>query len=188
MERDAGMLKFPSLGHAATVPDIMRLSPEAGRPLFEMHEAVMRSSSALTPGQRELIATYVSGLNGCRYCHGVHAEATKAYGDVSSSVIEGLMDDVEFTGVDAMLRPTLRYARKLTLAPSSVTADDAAAVYEAGWDEKTLHDAILVICVFNFMNRLLEGHGIHGNDELYKSRGPMLKEYGYLPLIRRLQS
>lgn len=181
------MLKFPSLGHAATVPDIMRLSPEAGRPLFEMHEAVMRSPSALTPGQRELIATYVSGLNGCRYCHGVHAEATKAYGDVPPSVVDGLMDDVEFAAVDARFRPMLRYARTLTLAPSSVTPEDAAAVYAAGWDEKALHDAILVVCVFNFMNRLLEGHGIHGHDELYKSRGPMLKEHGYLPLIRKLR-
>src|SRR5687767_9748993 len=130
------MLKFPSLGHAATVPDIMRLSPEAGRPLFEMHEAIMRSPSALTPGQRELIATYVSGLNGCRYCYGVHAETTRAYGDVPSAAVDGLMDDVEFTGVEARLRPVLRYARKLTLAPSSVTTDDATAVYEAGWDEK----------------------------------------------------
>ena len=41
MTPDAITLKFPSLGAGATVPDIMRLSPEAGRPLFEMHEAVM---------------------------------------------------------------------------------------------------------------------------------------------------
>jgi alkylhydroperoxidase family enzyme len=73
------------------------------------------------------------------------------------------------------LRPILRYARKLTREPATVTADDAAAVYAAGWDEKALHDAILVVCVFNFMNRLLEGHGIHGSEELYQSRGPMLK-------------
>jgi hypothetical protein len=97
------------------------------------------------------------------------------------------MDDVEFTGVEARLRPILRYARRLTLAPSSVTAADAAAVYEAGWDEQALHDAVLVICIFNFMNRLLEGHGIRGSDELYRSRGPMLKEHGYLPLIRKLR-
>ena len=188
MEPDENTLKFPSLGPAATVPDIMRLSPEAGRPLFEMHEAVMRGPSALTPGQRELIATYVSGLNGCQYCHGVHAETTKAYADVPAAAVDRLMQDVEFAGFDARLRPILHYAKKLTLAPSSVTADDAAAVYDAGWDEKALHDAILVVCVFNFMNRLLEGHGIYGNEDLFKSRGPMLKEHGYLPLIRKLQS
>ena len=103
------------------------------------------------------------------------------------AAVDRLMDDVEFAGFDTRLRPILYYAKKLTVAPSSVTADDAAAVYEAGWDEEALHDAILVVCVFNFMNRLLEGHGIHGNQELFKSRGPMLKEHGYLPLIRKLR-
>src|ERR671911_2999901 len=111
MEPDKKTLKFPSLGPAATVPDIMRLSPEAGRPLFEMHEAVMRGPSALTPGQRELIATYVSGLNGCRYCYGVHAETTKAYGVVPSAAVDRLMEDVEFTGFEDRFRSILRYAK-----------------------------------------------------------------------------
>jgi hypothetical protein len=37
------------------------------------------------------------------------------------------------------------------------------------------------------MNRLLEAHGVHGDDALYRERGPMLKQYGYLPLIRLLR-
>jgi hypothetical protein len=37
------------------------------------------------------------------------------------------------------------------------------------------------------MNRLLEGHGVHGNEALFKQRGPMLKKYGYLPLIKLLR-
>src|ERR671911_174638 len=111
MELDENTLKFPSLGLGATVPDIMRLSPEAGRPLFEMHEVVMRGPSALTPGQRELIATYVSGLNGCQYCHGVHAETTKAYADVPAAAVDRLMEDVEFTGFDDRFRSILRYAK-----------------------------------------------------------------------------
>jgi uncharacterized peroxidase-related enzyme len=187
MGRAEGTSKFPSLGEGAAVPDILRLSPAAGRPLLELHEAVMRGPSALTPGQRELIATYVSGLNGCRYCHGVHAETTKAYAEVPAAAVDRLMTDLELAGFDVRLRPILRYARKLTLEPAGVTAADATAVYEAGWDEQALHDAILVTCLFNFMNRLLEGHGIHGDEDLYKRRGPMLREHGYLPLIRRLQ-
>jgi hypothetical protein len=45
----------------------------------------------------------------------------------------------------------------------------------------------MVACLFNFMNRLLEGHGVHGDEQIYKSRGSTLKEYGYLPLIRTLR-
>jgi uncharacterized peroxidase-related enzyme len=180
------MAIFPTLGDNAAVPDILKMSPEAGTPLLQMHEAIMRGPSPLTPGERELIAAYASGLNDCRYCHGVHAETAKAFG-IPGDAIDRMFDDVEFSGFDDKLKPILRLAGKLTKAPASVTEADSQAVFDAGWDEKALHDAILVVCCFNFMNRLLEGHGVHGHEELYKQRGSMLKEHGYLPLIRLIQ-
>ena len=182
------MPKFPSLGEHATVPDVLRMNAAAGRPLLEMHEAIMRGPSALTPAERELIAAYVSGLNECRYCHGVHLRTAKAYGEIAEEALDAMLDDADLQGFDARIRPVLQYARKLTKAPSSVTEADANAVYAAGWSERDLHDAILVVCCFNFMNRLLEGHGVHGHDTLYRERGVMLKQYGYLPLIRRLST
>lgn len=180
------MAKFPKLGENATVPDILKMSPDAGAALMEVHEAVMRMDSALTPGERELIAAYVSKLNDCSYCHGVHAQTAVAFG-FEEGAIKGLFDDLDAADVPDKLKPLLRYAGKLTSRPSSVTDADAQACYDAGWDEKALHDAIMVTCTFNFMNRLLEGHGVHGNEKLYRERGPMLKEHGYLPLIRLLK-
>lgn len=178
--------KFPGLGPQATVPDILKMSPDAGVALMELHEAIMRAPSALSAGEREMIAAYVSGLNACRYCHGVHAETAKAYG-VPAAAVDRMGNDLEGAGIDARMLPLLRVARKLTEKPESLTAEDTQAVYDAGWDEKALHDAIMVVCCFNFMNRLLEGHGVHGNDEMYKQRGPMLKQHGYLPLIGLLK-
>jgi len=180
------MAKFPSLGESATVPDIMKMSPEAGIALMDVHEAIMRGPSALTPGERELIAAYVSGINQCRYCHGVHAETAKAFG-APAAAVDTMFDDLDAAGIDDRLKPILRLAGKLTELPSSVTDADAKAVYDAGWDEQALHDAIMVVCMFNFMNRLLEGHGVHGNAAMFKERGPMLKEHGYLPLARLLR-
>ena len=179
--------KFPSLSANATVPDILRTSPEAGKPLLEMHEAIMRAPSALTPGQRELIAAYVSGINGCQYCHGVHAETAKAYEDIPREAVDRMLADMETAGFEERMKPILLLARKLTQAPADLTDADTRAVLDAGWDEKALHDAIMVVCCFNFMNRLLEGHGVHGNEALFKQRGPMLKKYGYLPLINLLR-
>ncbi len=178
--------KFPSLGPQATVPDILKMSPDAGAALMQLHEALMRAPSALSEGEREMIAAYVSGLNACRYCYGVHSETTKAYG-TPATVVDRMVNDLNGAGVDARMLPILQVARKLTKEPASLTATVTQAVYDAGWDEKALHDAIMVVCCFNFMNRLLEGHGAHGNDEMYKQRGPMLKKYGYLPLIRLLK-
>jgi len=177
---------FPSFGEKTTVPDILKMRPHAGKPLIEMHEAIMRMPSALSPGERELIAAYVSGLNKCQYCHGVHAQTAKAYEDISSDAVDRMFDDIETAGFDNKIKPILRFAKKLTEAPSSLTDADARAVYDAGWDEKALHDVILVVCCFNFMNRLLEAHGVHGNEALFRERGPLLKQHGYLPLIRLL--
>jgi uncharacterized peroxidase-related enzyme len=180
------MARFRSLGDKASVPDILKMSPQAGRALLEMHEAIMRGPSALTPGQRELISAYVSGVNKCQYCHGVHSQTAKAYDDIPGAAVDRMMDNLETAGFDDKIKAILRFARKLTEAPSSITDADAQAVFDAGWDEKALHDATMVVCCFNFMNRLLEAHGVHGNEELFRERGPMLKQYGYLPLIRRL--
>jgi uncharacterized peroxidase-related enzyme len=112
------MAKFPSLGANATVPDILKMSPEAGVALLEMHEAIMRAPSLLTPGQRELIAAYVSGLNRCQYCHGVHAETAKAYEDIPRQAVDRMFDDLETAGFDDKIKPILRLARKLTQTPA----------------------------------------------------------------------
>ncbi|PKP85564.1 MAG: peroxidase [Alphaproteobacteria bacterium HGW-Alphaproteobacteria-2] len=180
------MAKFPSLGENTTVPDILKKSPDAGAALMEVHEEVMRGPSPLSEGERELISAYVSKLNECSYCYGVHSHTAEAYG-FAMPAIESLFEGLDQADVDDRLKPILNYVGKLTKRPSSVTEADAQAVYDAGWDEQALHDAIMVACTFNFMNRLLEGHGIHGNAALFRDRGPMLKQHGYRPLIRLLK-
>jgi len=180
------MKKFPSLGTDATVPAILQMSPDAGVALMHLHEAIMRAPGPLTPGERELIAAYVSGLNKCSYCHGVHTQTAIAYG-FSADAIAALFDGIDSAPVADKLKPLLQYAAGLTDAPSEVTAADAQACYDAGWDEQALHDTIMVVACFNFMNRLLEGHGVEGNDAMYRARGPMLKQHGYASLVPLLQ-
>src|SRR5262249_31684752 len=111
------MSTFPSLDEKATVPDILKMSPQAGKALLELHEAIMRLPSALTPGQRELIAAYVSGLNKCQYCHGVHAHTANAYEQIRGQDVDKMFDDLETAGFDDKIKPILRFARKLTESP-----------------------------------------------------------------------
>ena len=67
------------------------------------------------------------------------------------------------TYCDPRLKPLLAYVRKLTLTPAMMSERDAAPVYEAGWDEQALFDAVSVCALFNFMNRIIEGSGIKSN-------------------------
>lgn len=173
---------FASLPADAGVRHILCLHPEAGRALIALHTAVLRQDSALTARDKELIAAFVSGLNACQYCHGVHSETAQAFG-VDAGLIESLLSDFERAPVEPKLRPVLAYARNLTLEPARMVAGDAEAVFGAGWTERDLHDAVLTVCLFNFMNRLLEGHGVKGARELFVERGQALARDGYEPLL-----
>lgn len=176
---------FSGFNADSGVRDILAHNPAAGRALIEYHEIVLRGPSPLTPGERELIAAYVSGLNECRYCHGVHTATAAAFG-LSADLLQALLDDVATAPVDPTLKPILAYAKKLTLTPARMQQADADAVYAAGWPERALHDAVSVCCLFNFMNRLLDGHGVTGHADLHRRRGEALKKDGYAPLLKLL--
>lgn len=172
---------FPSLGPDAAVRNAMTLNPEASRLLIAFHTAVLRGHSPLSAGERELIAAFVSGLNACTYCHGVHAATARAFG-IDEGLLTRLVEDETCAAAEPRFQPLLRFLRKLTLTPSRMVRADAEAVFAAGWDERALHDAITTAALFNFMNRYVEGHGLVLDDSDLAARGEGLARDGYAPL------
>lgn len=156
------MSVFPSIEGEPGLDKLFRRFPHTAAPLLEYHDRLLRDPSPLTVAERELIAAYVSGINSCTYCHGAHVVAARAFG-VDAELLGGLMDDLENSAIDAKLKPILAYVSKLTRTPAMMTEGDAQKVYDAGWDEQALFDAVSVCALFNFMNRIVEGAGIKGN-------------------------
>jgi len=179
------MTHLPSLPEDAVLLDVFRQFPETARPLLALHEAVMRGPSELTPGERELVAAHVSGMNACRYCHGVHTSTARAFG-VPEELLASTLDDLESAPVDERLRPVLRYAGILTRSPAQVTAAHAHAVLDAGWSERALFDVVAVCALFNFMNRMVEGLGLEAGPEYFALASKRLREGGYASLLARL--
>ncbi|MDZ5696765.1 carboxymuconolactone decarboxylase family protein [Chelativorans sp. M5D2P16] len=70
---------MPYLPAGATLLDVFKRFPDTNAPLIEFHEALLRAPP-FTEAERELIATYVSGLNRCRYCRGVHTATAERLG------------------------------------------------------------------------------------------------------------
>lgn len=153
---------FPSIEGEPALDKLFRRFPHTAPPLLEYHDRLLRDPSPLTVAERELIAAYVSGLNACTYCHGAHRVAAGVFG-VEEALFDTLIGDLEKSAVDARLKPILAYVRKLTLTPARMVEADAVAVFDAGWDEQALFDAISVCALFNFMNRIVEGSGIRHN-------------------------
>jgi len=177
---------LPSLPDDSTLLNVFQKYPDLSIVVLDYHERLMRGDSPLSRGERELIAAYASGLNACRYCHGVHSATAEAYG-IESGLLESLIDDIDVAPVDERLKPILRYARKLTLEPAKMTQADADAVFAAGWDEDALYHAVCVCALFNYMNRLVEGMGIKAPENYFSEAALRIRDLGYGKMADRLR-
>ena len=153
-------------------------------PLLEFHEALLRGNSEFSVKERELMAAFVSGVNACQYCHGAHSSVAREFG-VSESTMIGLLEDIESADVDEKLKPVLAYISKLTSNPTRMTQADADAVFDAGWSEQALYDAVQVCCLFNFMNRFVEGLGLIANPLHFGAAGQRIKQNGYSGIAKK---
>jgi uncharacterized peroxidase-related enzyme len=179
------MSYLKSLPSETTLLQVFQAYPGPARHLLAFHELLLRGESPFTPGEREMIAAYVSGLNSCDYCHGIHTITAEAFG-VPEGVLAAAVADLDSAPVDEKLKPVLAYAGKLTRTPARMTDADAEAVFAAGWDERALHDAVLVCALFNFMNRMVEGLGIRADQAYATTSGERLREAGYAGLATLL--
>ncbi len=151
---------LPSLPNPAHLKDLYALFPRNVRPLMEYTDGLLRSEGELSVGERELIATYVSALNACTFCTGAHRAYAEVFG-IDGALIDALIEDFDSAPVDEKLRPVLAYVARLNTLPSRLVERDAQAVYDAGWSEAALYEAVQVCALFNMMNRIIEGTGVN---------------------------
>jgi len=120
------------------------------------HEA-MRGPSAWSVGERELMAAYVSQVNGSAFCIAAHsATARQAFKD--GPMVAAVLADLESAPIEKPLRATLRMLGKLT-AEGKLSADDMREVLTAGVSPEQVEDALAVCAAFNTTDRLADAFG-----------------------------
>jgi uncharacterized peroxidase-related enzyme len=120
------------------------------------HEA-MRGPSDWSVGDRELMAAYVSQVNGSAFCIGAHsATARRAYQD--GPKVAAVLADLESAPVEEPLRATLRMLGKLT-RDGKVGAEDMREVLSAGVSAQQIEDALAVCAAFTTTGRLADAFG-----------------------------
>jgi uncharacterized peroxidase-related enzyme len=139
-------------------------NPKGHEALTLFSRSFMRGEGQLTPTDKETIAAYVSQLNNSDYCFAGHSRAAVKLG-AERTWFDEFADDVDSASVRDALKPILRFVKKLTLTPAQIFQTDADAVFAAGWDEQSLHQAICVAARFAMMNRLTLGHGLIPNED-----------------------
>ncbi len=156
---------FPSLSEDAGVAAMWEtFNPDARKGLSLFSRSFMRNEGQLSPADKEMIAAYVSQLNDSDYCFAGHSRVAVNLG-TDEGVFAPLKENIDTAPVPDKMKPLLRFVKIITLTPSSITKEDADAVFAAGWDEQSLHEALCVAARFAMMNRLTMGHGLLVDEE-----------------------
>ena len=177
---------FKSMPDDAGPPSVFNTYPDIYGPWSQMSQALMNGPSPLSPGERELIFAYAAGVAGCKFVYAAHAAVAYAWG-IEEGLLDKLLDNFDSAPVQPRMKVLLRFVRKLAVTPGEMCQADADAVFEAGWDEQALHDAIAVTARVAFMQRLVEGHGfIPFSSEVAQAHAKKRVELGYLKLYPKL--
>jgi len=158
---------------------LLAFDPEAAYHLAALSHTLMHKECPISPGLRELIAAYTSSLNQCEFCMKAHAAvAAELLGD--EAVVWSVIHDLESSSVDDSQKALLRFVRKVTLAPASITATDTSELNVAGWKDDAIFYAISACALFNFYNRWVSASGVHSvSDEAFQRLGSRMAAVGY---------
>ena len=166
----------------------MAFRPETAKPLNELVEVLLRGPNTLTPGERELIATYVSSENDCYYCQTIHGAIAAASLDDDEGLVKKVKQDFQHAAISDKLKALLVIAGQVQKGGKNVTAADVARAREAGATDLEIHDTVLIAAAFCMYNRYVDGLGTwQPRDEaMYRERGKRIARDGYVAVSKRV--
>lgn len=161
----------------------MQFRPETARPLNELAEVLLRAPHSLPPGERELIAAYVSGLNSCTFCCASHSAFAAAQLDRGMQLVDRVRADLDAAPVSPKLRTLLRIAGAVQAGGRNVTPAMVQAARAEGATDIEIHDTVLIAAAFCMYNRYVDGLGTFAPDdpEEYATSARRIVEVGYAP-------
>ena len=135
----------------------MAFRPETARPLNDLVDVLLRGPHSLTPGERELIATFVSAQNDCRYCQTIHGAIAAHHLGGNEDLVRQVKADPEHAAISEKLNAILVIAGKTAESGRHVTREDVARARELGATDLEIHDTVLIAAAFCMFNRYVDG-------------------------------
>lgn len=166
------------------LPGIMGLLEyrrDTAEPIRELTQILLRGSSTLTEGERELIATVVSHGNECEFCTNAHtAAANVLMGD--SETAAAAKEDIDSAPVSNKMKALLKIAAKVQRSGRAVTGQDVEAARREGATDREIHDTVLIAGLFCLYNKYVDGLNswTPKNPAFYESLARRIGPKGYL--------
>ena len=165
------------------IRSLFMFRPETAKPLNDLVQTLLHSPHpSLSAGERELIATYVSSLNTCKYCTTIHGAIARHQLGNNPETVKQVIADPETASISDKLKALLKIAAKVQQGGKFVTPEDAEAARNKGASDVDIHDTVLIAAAFCMFNRYVDGLATWQPDdeELYDKMGKQRASEGYL--------
>jgi uncharacterized peroxidase-related enzyme len=143
---------------------------------------LLRHPNTLSPGERELIATYVSSQNDCHYCQSSHGAIAAAHLNGDEDLVQHVKLDFHSADISPKMKALLTIAGKVQQDGKNVTPADVQCAREEGATDLEIHDTVLIAAAFCMYNRYVDGLGTDQPEDeaFYRERGPRVARDGYV--------
>jgi uncharacterized peroxidase-related enzyme len=173
--------------------------PETAKPLCELADVLLHaprlesygsSTATLTPGERELIATYVSSRNDCYYCQTAHGAIAAHHLGGNEQLVLDLKRDFEQADVSEKLKALLAIAGKVQIGGKNVQPEDVERARRQGATDQEIHDTVLIAAAFCMYNRYVDGLATWAPSDpaAYRERAAKVARDGYLGIPADVQA
>jgi uncharacterized peroxidase-related enzyme len=155
--------------------------PETAGPLNALVDVLLRGPNTLSPGERELIAAYVSSQNECRYCQTIHGAVAAHHMGGDEPLVDAVKTDFEQAPVSDKLKALLAIAGKTARGGKHVTATDVERARAYGASDLEIHDTVLIAAFFCLCNRYVDGLATWAPEDpdFYRRRAAIVAAHGY---------
>lgn len=163
------------------IRSLVMFRPETGKYLYELAQVLLRGPSPLTEAEREIIATFVSDRNNCRFCMSSHAAAARHLLGEDEQLMDDVLTDYKSAKISDKLKALLNIAGKVQILGKEVKQEDIDAARAVGANDNDIHDTVLIAATFSMFNRYVDGLAslTPENPEDYVEMGRRLAEKGY---------
>lgn len=141
------------------IVELLFYKNSTGNALSNLANALLIEKSPLSSGERELIASYVSYLNECEFCHLSHSAAANAHLGDNGKTVSCIIENIDTANISEKLKQLLKIAGKVQKSGKLVTNEDIEVAKLNGAIDEEIHDTVLIAAAFCMFNRYVDGLG-----------------------------
>jgi uncharacterized peroxidase-related enzyme len=164
------------------IRSLFMFRPETATPLNHLVQTLLHNPHpSLSAGERELIATYVSGLNTCKYCCSIHGAIAQHQLGNDADIVKQVLNNSETAPISSKLKALLKIAAKVQSGGKNVLTSDIDLARKEGATDIEIHDTVLIAAAFCMYNRYVDGLATWQPDDaaLYDKMGEQRAREGY---------